>query len=253
MNMDSGKYEYLIQAIFDIVSQTDRITIGELTLELNKYGFSNDSIEDICNKMHLSGSINISDLVNTDYSSIRGYNPISVTYPAYDNRGPPSQMPYGNAVSSIIDSVQDIIYSAKEKIIILSPYIELDGLQYIEETLISKLKNGIEVTIIARELHKNDLRKEVLIDHIRDRFANYPTFSLYNYHYVSQSGHIDSTCHGKVVAADDNYAYLGSGDIRYRAFYVNLELGSIHKGYEAKIITSILEKIIDVSEKIIFD
>ena len=113
------------------------------------------------------------------------YRPIAITYPAYDNRGIPAKNPYSKSITYILESIQNIIYSARKRILILSPYVEDDGLDYLRDIIVMKLRNKVEVKMIVRELDKDTSRRDKLIRWIKDNLAMYDNFSLYNYHYVS--------------------------------------------------------------------
>lgn len=248
MSKDSGNDLYITQALLDIVSDSEVITRDDIFDRLAAYGFSKSRINQLLDGLNVHSQINLADLSKIDYKGL-DYRPIAVTYPAYDNRGIPAKNPYGKSISSILESIQDIIYGARNRILILSPYAEEDGLNYLRDMLVMKLRCGVEVKLIVRELDEDTPRRDKLIRWIRDNLVMYDNFSLYNYHYVSSSGHIDSTCHAKVVVADNNYAYVGSGDIRSRAFNLNMEMGTIHKGYIARVIASLISDLSDVSTK----
>ena len=198
---------------------------------------------------NVNKTINLADLSTIDYAKLVGHRPITVTYPAYDDRGMPTKFQFKNASSLIVDDIVDMINSATKKIVILSPYVEDNGLEFISEILKVKLKKNVDVKMIARELTEDTNRRDKLIAWLRSNMSSYPNFSLYNYHYVSQSGHIDSTCHAKVVCVDDRIAYVGSADIRQRAIKLNFEIGTIQTGYIARAISSLLDETVLVSEK----
>ena len=50
--------------------------------------------------------------------------------------------------------------------------------------------------------------------------------------------------------ADDMIAYVGSADIRERAFFTNCELGFVRTGYPARVVSSILSLLVDSSDRI---
>lgn len=246
MNTASGSNKYIIQAILDIISETETISRDKLTDMLISYGFSESIICIQLDLLNIYAQANIADLSRiTEQAQI--LKPIAITYPAYDNRGIPAKSLYNNSIISILQSFQKIIYEAKKRIIILSPYIEDNGLKYLQDLLISKLQAGVEITIIVRELEEKSNRRDRLIRWIKDNFHGYTNFIIYNYHYVSNNGHIDSTCHAKVIVSDNHIAYIGSADIRSRAFNLNLEMGTIHSGYNARVIAFLMENIIEIS------
>ena len=248
MSKDSGNDLYITQALLDIVSDSEVIARDDIFEKLTAYGFSKSRIDQLLDRLNVHSQINLADLPKIGCMEL-DYRPIAITYPAFDNRGIPAKNPFSRSISSIVESIQDIIYSARNRILILSPYAEEDGLNYLHDMLVMKLKNGVEVKLIVRELDEDTPRRNRLIRWVKDNLAMYDNFSLYNYHYVSNNGHIDSTCHAKVVVADNNYAYVGSGDVRSRAFNLNLEMGTIHKGYIARVVASLISDMSNVSTK----
>lgn len=246
MSMDSGDDLYITQALLDIVSDSEVITRCDLFNKLADYGFSESRINWLLEKLNVRSQINLADISKIDYGELN-YGSVVVTYPAYDNRGMPAKNPYCKSVASILESIQDIIYNARSRILILSPYAEDDGLNYLRDMLVMKLRSGVEVKLVVRELEGDTPRRNKLIRWIKENLSTYDNFSLYNYHYVSSSGYIESTCHAKVVVSDNKYAYVGSGDIRSRAFNLNMEMGTVHKGYIARVISSLISDLVDVS------
>lgn len=246
MNMGSGSDLYLLQALLDTVSDLEVISRADLIDKLIDLGFSEMRVNMLLDRLNIHSQVNIADLSKIYDNELKN-KPIAVTYPAYDNRGIPAKNPYSKSIVSILESIQDIINSARDRIMILSPYAEDDGLAYLRDSLVMKLKMGVKVKLIVREIYEDTNRKNKLIRWIRDNLSMYDEFSLYNYHYISNNGHIDSTCHAKVVVSDNSIAYVGSGDIRSRAFNLNMEMGTIHRGFNARVISSLVSDIVEVS------
>ena len=142
MNMDSGNDAYILQALLDTVSQSECVTRKQLFEQLHSYGFTETRINKLFDEIDLRSQIKIADLSNINQIK-KGNKTIAVTYPAYNNRGIPAKNPYNESITTILDSIQEIIYSAREKILILSPYAEDDGLEYLRDALIMKLENGL--------------------------------------------------------------------------------------------------------------
>jgi phosphatidylserine/phosphatidylglycerophosphate/cardiolipin synthase-like enzyme len=231
----------------DIISDAETISKDILFDKLAEFGFSEIRIRQMLDLLNFHSQINVADLTRIDCTKSM-HKPVAVTYPAYDNRGIPAKNPYKNSITGTLEGIQGIIYSAQRKILILSPYAEASGLDYFRDMLISKLKNKVEVRLIVRELYDKTSRSDRLIMWVKKNLSMYDNFSLYDYHYVFD-GHIESTSHAKVVASDDKIAYVGSGDIRKRAFNTNLEMGTIHRGYNARVISSIVSDLADVAKE----
>ena len=236
-------------ALFDIVSDSVSISKNELISKLTAHGFENKTIMMLLDELKIHEKINIADLAKINYHNMVGIKPISITYPTYDNRGIPAKYLFNNVSSTTLFDIINMIFSATKTITILSPYIEEDGIRYLGEILKTKLNRSIDVKIIARELSMSSLRTDKLISWIKLNLSQYSNFSLYDYHHTSPGGHVNSTCHGKVVAVDNKIAYVGSADVRHRAFNLNFEIGTIHTGYVARAISSLLNEIVQVSEK----
>ena len=114
MNTASGSNKYIIQAILDIISETETISRDKLTDMLINYGFSESIICIQLDLLNIYAQANIADLSRiTEQAQI--LKPIAITYPAYDNRGIPAKSLYNNSIISILQSFQKIIYEAKKK------------------------------------------------------------------------------------------------------------------------------------------
>ena len=248
MNMDSGN-KYILQAILDNVSKHESLSRDRLQNILIDFGFSEYRINNLLDSLGVHNRICVSDLPKIADGSLNDMT-VAITYPACNNRGIPAKNTFSQSTISLLDGIRGTIYEAQQQIVIISPYVADDGLQELYFPLISKLKAGVQVKLISRELDKtNDSRIRDVLKWIKNNLAEYEEFSLYDYHFVSNGGHIDSTFHAKVVVSDDTVAYVGSGDIRRRAFVNNLEMGTIQRGYNAKVISSIINDVVGISKK----
>lgn len=205
MSADSGDDLYIIQALLDIVSDSEVITRSDLFNRPAYYGFFEFRINQLLDRLNVRSQANLAYLSKIDYKEF-DYKFLAVTHPAYYNYGIPAKNLYSKSVTFILESIQDIIYNARNRTLTLSPYAEDDELNYLCDSLVMKLKSGVEVKLIVRELNDDTPRRNKLIRWINDNLSMYDNFTLYNNHYVSSSGHIDSKCYTKVVVSDNGMA-----------------------------------------------
>ena len=250
INRDFGNDRLVLSAIADIVTHFEIISSDLLRTELLKIGFDRDFLCDIFSKYKFMSTVNLKD-IDLIFTSINyDYAPIVVTYPAYDNRGVPKKIGNSSTTSGILDGLSAMMSSATREIIIISPYIEEDGIVFFEDVLKRKIQKGVVINIVLREYNDNSVRRDKLITWIRNNMSDADNFRLYNYHYVSAEGKIESTCHAKIVSIDGQVAYVGSADIKKRAYKLNFEMGTINTGYIGRHISLICKEIVNVSERI---
>jgi Phosphatidylserine/phosphatidylglycerophosphate/cardiolipin synthases and related enzymes len=250
MNTDFGNDRSILLAISDIVTKHKIISSDSLHSKLSENGFDTNFINNILKKYNFKNTINLKD-VDSVFATINfDYTPIVVTYPAYDNRGISNKLRNDFFASNILHELSAIISSAKKEITIISPYVEENGIIFFEDILKRKIQKGVVINLVLREYNENTTRMNNLSCWIKDNMEGFNNFRLYNYHYTSEEGRIESTCHAKIVSVDGHIAYVGSADIRERAFKLNFEMGTINTGYVGRCISLICEEIVNASERI---
>lgn len=253
MAKDIGDDAYIIHAISDIIVTRSIMTISDMKAALAKYGFAENYIEGIFHKYNLKSQINLADM-DALFSSNKTVMPtsIAVTYPAYDNRGVPSKIGNNLLINEMRHEIENLLMDATNEIIIISPFVEDNGMDLFGKILKRKLQAGVKVDIVMREHFEEPLRIINLIKWIKDNVGDHDGLGLYDYHYTFK-GRIESTCHAKIISVDKCISYVGSADIRKRSFELNFEMGTINRGYIGMCVSKISREVVNVSRKIVLE
>jgi len=154
-------------------------------------------------------------------------------------------------INTLKEEFQKLFEKAKHSIYICSPFLEYNGFNIYIPTLISKVKSGVDIKIITRQISNTDLdTRYEQIERIRKTFEkkNAP-ISIRSYHFSRERSVVSST-HAKVIVCDYEYAYVGSGELRRNSFEKNFEVGVILKGEQAYQLGKIFDKLFSVSTDI---
>ena len=115
---------------------------------------------------------------------------------------------------------KNLFNSAKKRIVISTPYFIIDD-QMID-TLISKVKQGVEVNILIPGIPDKKIAYTMTMSHMNNLLkagANVYKFS-------------PGFNHAKEVIIDDTYAFVGTVNTDYRSFILHFEDGVLIKDYD---------------------
>lgn len=181
------------------------------------------------------------------------YPKLLVTLPPFNSFGLKSELQHSNIIYSDLKSeFNKLFQKSSESIYICSPFIEFEGIKPFLPLLISKSKRGVEIKLVSREINGSNSKFwniKKIYDSFNKKNAN---IEIRDYHYTSKNK-IDSSIHAKLIVSDNNYAYIGSGELRKNSYEKNFEVGTVLRGKNAADIGLIFKKVFSVSKNIKFD
>ena len=150
-------------------------------------------------------------------------------------------------------AILDVIQAATKSLIISSPFLDIGRIPAIRDAIIKKAYYGVEVRILVRETFRED--DEGRLQSIREflKIANDSkcanNIHIRDYHYTDDP-YVKSSTHAKFVIADENYIYLGSGELRKNSIERNFEAGVLEEGEIAKDLSKIFDNIFENSKEV---
>jgi phosphatidylserine/phosphatidylglycerophosphate/cardiolipin synthase-like enzyme len=142
---------------------------------------------------------------------------------------------------SLEDALSKVFDTADNKLRVVAPYFELDGLERLEDAFEEAVTSGVNIDVLTRELigpaddysHNSD-RKAILelIDRFEAISPSESSLTVYDYHHQigGRKPKLDRSIHAKMAIADDKLAYVGSGEIRNSSMILNGEAGYLSRG-----------------------
>lgn len=128
-----------------------------------------------------------------------------------------------------------LIQCAKMDLKIISPFIDRHGLSNYLFDLVDAARKGVKIKLIIRhdaEYNNKKLELRILDDEFKRNDVE-SMLEIRNYHQKIGNGQLYSI-HEKVIIADDNIGYVGSGEIRANSLWYLVEAGVIIKGQYIK-------------------
>ncbi|MDR2461970.1 MAG: phospholipase D-like domain-containing protein [Mycoplasmataceae bacterium] len=176
---------------------------GEIVNSLNInfcidwYDFTKNSLSDI-NKKKLINSLNEILIIDTNTNE-KNISQLITCTPNFDNE------------LSILSTTTILFISAKEEIIIVTPYLVLPN--ELISALVIALSKKIKVKIIVPGRRDN---KDFVIPMNRDCYIKLLKYGCEVYEY-------DGFIHSKYIIVDNKYVQIGSNNMDFRSFFINFE------------------------------
>lgn len=134
------------------------------------------------------------------------------------------------------DALAEVFETAESTLRLVVPFFELDGLFRLEEEFNRAVSSGVDIKILTRELLRpaddyghNRGRKAILelMDQFESVAAPESSLSVYDFYHAigGEKPKLDRSIHAKMVIADDQLAYVGSGELRNSSMILNGEAG----------------------------
>ena len=112
---------------------------------------------------------------------------------------------------------------AKESILIIAPYLSIEGVKLIKDSLYMSAERGAWIKIVTgkieKKLDQNKLALKNLIQGDRGEIIRSRLRVLVG------SRSLSILLHSKIITVDSKYGYLGSANITFHAFERNFEVG----------------------------
>lgn len=147
----------------------------------------------------------------------------------------PNFGPAWATLESTQDSLIALASKASRRFVILSPFIDIDGIEWIG-TLFAATSPGVAKTLIVRgEKQIEELRGAS--SQVRQWGAAIRTFS------VARDGlsGFNETFHAKILLADSSAAYIGSANMNRASRATSLECGTVVSGPAVRAVSSLVD------------
>jgi hypothetical protein len=133
------------------------------------------------------------------------------------------------------DCFKNIIGSSKRVLRICSPFIERnvadqESFPDFERMIANAMRRGVNIKILSRELSEKRESEAHWLLEIAHSIGEKNRISIMDYHYRFPDNSIQSSTHAKMLIADHEVAYIGSGELRKNSLVVNFEVGCQLKG-----------------------
>ncbi|TEU15476.1 MAG: hypothetical protein E3J21_13075 [Anaerolineales bacterium] len=143
---------------------------------------------------------------------------------------------------------KELLGSARRKLLLALPFLELDGLMYFTDEIVGLGRRGAVVHLLTRELllprqsgysyHQKLKAFAKFIDLYASGGGDRQQVAVRDYTIrigaASDESLLYEGIHQKMVVADGKRAYIGSGEIRAASFISNGDVGVIHVGRKAQ-------------------
>lgn len=133
------------------------------------------------------------------------------------------------------------ISRAESRLIIVSPFLEQQGLAYLEQALKGALARGVDVLLISHSLKESSSPGYEALEYLRKSIPTARCFSTpksnFDMPYV--------LVHSKVVIADDDFAVLSSANLTKYGLATHLEIGVGLSGKLAADLAMLFMKVIE--------
>lgn len=248
--------EYVIETIIDSLSSFNPIDVKSVLTQ----GIMNNHYQLTTNKIpFIKSSIKI--LSHQEYpkekNNVKPSN-IVLSIPPYHKSTMSVKLDQSKIhYTSLYDSFVELIKSAKETILICSPFFDLKDLMEIQNILIRKATEGVNISILTRNLDtvaKDKTPRTKSLIKFQSRLTTERTqtnIQIKDYHFEGENSTVLSSIHSKLLVIDSSSAYIGSGEFRKNSFEKNFEVGIIIT--DEKTITDlkiIFESLFSIANKI---
>lgn len=270
--MNEEEYNLVLNRILEILAKYPVISIENLHNCKELETFKDDIIEMMVERLVDSGTVkyvstntrylenSIQVLPNfTQRPSIEAadnsvtFSGFCLSLPPFDKYGLEDMLkPASRQFFNLAERFGALFSSANHSIEIISPFLDLKGLERFKPIVAVKVKEGVDLSILTREA-TSGTRFTSLISFfdVMEKPESKESISvdLRDYHYSRNGGKgVASSIHAKSIIIDEYLAYLGSGEIRENSFEKNLELGVLLEGPGVKGLSLLFKKMFQRSK-----
>lgn len=152
-----------------------------------------------------------------------------------------SMDPVDFGMQQITTRLLSICRNATEELVLTSPFLEVDGMEWLLPGLEGALERGVDITLVSRELRQGQPNHDAVRELFSISQEKPGTLRVYDYYEPSESGQApEYTLHSKVLVADRTTAYIGSANFTKYGFQENLEVGVVVESEAVKSLTDLV-------------
>lgn len=142
----------------------------------------------------------------------------------------------------------DIVVSARERIVLASPFWDAETAAELAELLSRRLIAGVRVDLLGRFEEPHDQGSSTLLAHL----SRYPSCRLYSWYIPSVSDRFGSqTFHFKAAAADNGEkVYVGTANLTVSGLRSRMELGVVLNGELGRKVVNILDIVLKMADPV---
>ena len=165
-------------------------------------------------------------MIETPDNSI-SFSGYCLSLPPFDKHGLEDMLkPVSRQFFNLAEQFEALLSSASRSIEIISPFLDIKGLERFKNVIETKVNEGVDLSILTREamagtrftsiiaffdgMEKPESKASISVD-------------LRDYHFAKIGGKgVASSIHAKSIIIDEYQAYIGSGEMRENSFEKNL-------------------------------
>lgn len=156
--------------------------------------------------------------------------------------------PVDFGMQQITSRLLNLCREVEESLVLVSPYLEASGIDWLFPGLEGALERGVDLTLVSRELRQDEPNFRAIEELVAIAEGCEGELTVYDYYQPRpDSDKPLYTLHSKVLLADDDTAYLGSANFTKYGFSENLEVGVILEGTKVDQLANLLWHLIDNS------
>lgn len=165
---------------------------------------------------------------------------LPVSDPGFDSVDP---VDFG--MQQITTRLLSLCRNATNEIVLTSPFLEVDGMDWLLPGLTGALERGINLTLVSRELRPGQPNHDA-VQELFDIAVGQPgDLEVYDYYEPQpHNKHPKYTLHSKLLVADRTTAYIGSANFTRYGFTENLEIGVVIEAPEVNSLTDLVAHLI---------
>lgn len=144
------------------------------------------------------------------------------------------------------DSLIELASQAERRLVIVSPFLDKEGVQWIGQLFEATVRKQIERVMVIRGRDKAET--EALCGS-GSHLANYAV-KILSYAIARDSSRSVETFHAKILLADGDKAYVGSANMTRWSRDFSMECGVILRGPSVRPVATLVDAILAISEQI---
>lgn len=135
--------------------------------------------------------------------------------------------------------------NASEELVLTSPFLEIEGMEWLLPGLEGALERGVDLTLVSRELRSNQ-PNHAAVQELFNIAAGQPgQLEVYDYYEPGPDNQYPKyTLHSKLLIADRSAAYVGSANFTKYGFAENLEVGVVVEAPAVKALCSVVANLV---------